>query len=79
MTNACFQIESFALFEIRRNETTEDLYLCYRPITFEAHQLQIKAKYDLNETTFVNTVIENKDQLLGFISQLDPERNWRSK
>lgn len=79
MSNSCFQIESFALFEIRRNENNQELHLCYRPITFEAHQLQIKAKYDLNTTSFFSDPVENKDQLLGFISQLNPERTWRSK
>lgn len=77
MSTSCFQIESFALFEIRRNENNQELHLCYRPITFEAHQLQIKAKYDLNTTAFFSDPLENKDQLLGFISQLNPELTWR--
>lgn len=74
---SCFRLQSLALFEIRADEAGKTFHLCYRPITYSAHQLQIKAKYDLDPQTFLDIATENQGKLRGFVSELNPKLTWR--
>lgn len=73
----CFSLESSSLFEIRLDKQTQTLNLCYRPITFSAHSLSIKAKYNLETSLFNETPIEINTKLIGFVSNFNPELQWR--
>lgn len=74
---SCFRLQSLALFEIRADDAGKIFHLCYRPITYSAHQLHIKAKYDLDPQAFLDIATENQGKLRGFVSELNPELTWR--
>lgn len=73
----CSSHESNSLFEVRLDEATQTLDLCYRPISFSAHTLRIKAKHFLDEAGFNRTLPEKTGNLLGFVSALKPDLSWR--